>query len=784
MLGGTLLGVAALLTIQPSAAQRLDRLVALAHLDATVRYFNPSVATSAARWDSLFAANVIAIADAPDGTEYGRRIAAMMAALGDTATQGGSPQSTLTYDGFPSSTGTGSRSYSLVWRSAPAPVSYRVELGEGAQVDVRLSSGGGVTGTVTVSPPPTAPEWRARYPSAGYRVLGAMRVWSTMRLFNPYQPLTRESWDEQLRVALAAAEQARDGIEYARTVAAFTARVHDTHVSVGGGDYRFVVPINPVGAQARLIENQLVVTRIVHPSAGEAGLKVGDVVVSVDGEAVAARMARLSPYISASTPQALRFRLQQALMCGSDGAPARLIVRDATGGERALVVPRSPTYYQGGAWKHRAGSVIRMLPGNIGYVDLERLTLGMVDSAFRVLAGTRAIIFDDRGYPLGSAWAIAPRLNVHGDGVIAAKFRRRIVPSPDTTRTTIYEFDQPIPPARGVTKYTGQTAMLIDERALSQAEHTGLFLEAANGTKFIGSPTMGSNGDVTNFMIPGGIVISFTGHDVRHADGRQLQRVGLQPDVAALPTLAGIRAGRDEVLEAAHRFLGGTGEIPPDTVIGAPPVAAPSAPAPEQSAPAAPPSGWRVGSPSPSLVRLTLDSTAAHGGRASGRVEIAAGSAPETSGSAVQVIQADAYRGQRVRLSGWVRTRDAVSVISWVRVEGAPGDTLTALAFSNSADLPITGSVDWRRFEHVLDVAPAARAIAFGVLLSGGGTVWLDDFALEPVDRATPSTNRLAKPTMIPEGAEAQRRIRAGWPTLPSRPLNLDFEQPLGSSHP
>ena len=34
-------------------------------------------------------------------------------------------------------------------------------------------------------------------------------------------------------------------------------------------------------------------------------------------------------------------------------------------------------------------------------------------------------------------------------------------------------------------------------------------------------------------------------------DGRQLQRVGLQPDIVIAPTLAGIRAGKDEVLDRA-----------------------------------------------------------------------------------------------------------------------------------------------------------------------------------------------------------------------------------------
>jgi len=79
--------------------------------------------------------------------------------------------------------------------------------------------------------------------------------------------------------------------------------------------------------------------------------------------------------------------------------------------------------------------------------------------------------------------------------------------------------------------------------------------EAANGTKFIGSRTAGANGDVTRLTVPGGITISFSGQEIRHADGRPLQRVGLIPDLEVKPTITGIRAGRDEVLERALEYV-------------------------------------------------------------------------------------------------------------------------------------------------------------------------------------------------------------------------------------
>ena len=84
---------------------------------------------------------------------------------------------------------------------------------------------------------------------------------------------------------------------------------------------------------------------------------------------------------------------------------------------------------------------------------------------------------------------------------------------------------------------------------------TAKVLKAANNTVFVGSPTAGANGDITNFWVPGGILVGFTGQAVSHPDGRPLQRKGLIPDIEVLPTIDGIRSGEDEVLEKARLYL-------------------------------------------------------------------------------------------------------------------------------------------------------------------------------------------------------------------------------------
>ena len=69
----------------------------------------------------------------------------------------------------------------------------------------------------------------------------------------------------------------------------------------------------------------------------------------------------------------------------------------------------------------------------------------------------------------------------------------------------------------------------------------------------------------------------------------------------------------------------------------------------------------------------------------------------------------------------------------------------------------ITGDTEWTRYEIVLDVPEVATLIAFGVLISGPGDVWIDDLAFDVVDTSVPTTGAQQQPS---------------W-----EPANLDFEK-------
>ena len=410
--------------------------------------------------------------------------------------------------------------------------------------------------SASLAPDSSYPEMK--YPEQPYRVLAAFRIWGVINYFFPYKDLMGEDWDEVLREFIPRMESAADAVQYSLTVAEMTTHIHDCHAGLDSPVLSNYIGSASPPIRVRMIEGQPVITAFLDEEAARAsGAEIGDVILKVDGEDALARLERFAKIRSASTPQWRLYRAATLMIRGPESSQATLTIRDISDQVKELKLPRREAFGQ--VVTERAGEPYRMLPGNIGYADLDRLTVPMVDEMFEKFKDARAIIFDDRTYPRGTAWAIAPRLS-EKDAPIAALFVRRVAMLPDgplgdlTHQSVEHSFYQTIPHT-DKWRYKGKTVMLMDERTLSQAEHTGLFLESANGTKFIGSPTAGADGDVTNFCVPGGFFIYFTGQAVRHADGRQLQRVGLVPDVEVHPTLKGIRAGRDEVLEKALEYL-------------------------------------------------------------------------------------------------------------------------------------------------------------------------------------------------------------------------------------
>ncbi|ULU26366.1 hypothetical protein [Dyella terrae] len=166
---------------------------------------------------------------------------------------------------------------------------------------------------------------------------------------------------------------------------------------------------------------------------------------------------------------------------------------------------------------------------------------------------------------------------------------------------------------------------------------------------------------------------------------------------------------------------------------------------------AAVPKGWFVTGSAASDYDIGTEK----GARVSGSTSVYLRAKEENTGfgSVMQTIDATAYHGKRVRLSGYLRTKGAGKGQLWMRVDGADRKSV---AFDNMELRAPQGDHDWQRYDIVLDVPNDARDIAFGALLQNKGQVWADGLKFEVVGKDVPVTDDAAH-------------------TLPDAPVNLGF---------
>src|SRR5256885_14311236 len=153
------------------------------------------------------------------------------------------------------------------------------------------------------------------------------------------------------------------------------------------------------------------------------------------------------------------------------------------------------------------------------------------------------------------------------------------------------------------------------------------------------------------------------------------------------------------------------------------------------------PTGWQAITDGSGEYTVSADGARRDGGQGFAGATIKANvGSPRGSAMLAQSIRADAYRGKRVRLSGFLKTigvNEGTAVL-FMRVDGE-GVVQTSDYMQNR---PVMLTTDWARQEIVLDVPRTAIGFTFGFLLGGSGQAWLDDVAIDVVSNDVPVTRQ------------------------------------------
>jgi C-terminal processing protease CtpA/Prc len=555
----------------------LENLRALARLYGYVRYFHPSDEAAAADWESFLAAAGERVEGAADSKALAGMLGELFTPLAPSVQvwAGGK-------DDGP--TGVAVEGEQMAWKhhgvdvaSAPSGMqvytSKRVRVGAvgadgvaAAGTSVVKDLGGGVWCRVPVTvgvneSGATVPKaigdavrsarpdwWSANGKDRSARIAGVMVAWNVMEHFYPYFDVSDADWGRVLDDALTRAATDADERAYLVTIQRLVSELDDGHGNVAPLNMARPAPLDAVFDWAG---DELVLVKVGEQT-GQA--KPGDVVTKVAGVPTAEWYKECRGRISAATEQWARWRAcSDHSFFGWSNEPVELTLR-RDGKEFATRIKRRSD--DAPAKEERPVDGSELAPGVV-YFNLDGAEAPAWQKALPKLKEAKGIVLDMRGYPGGAGMLMLRHLTA--TPIQSAKWKVPDSPLPDREGVVYADSGRwNLPPAQPRLGADGQRVVFVtDGRAISYAESCMGIVEAYKLGEIVGGPTAGTNGNINPFTVCGGYYIVWTGMRVIKHDDSRHHGVGIRPTIPVGRTVDGIRAGRDELLDAAVKAAQG-----------------------------------------------------------------------------------------------------------------------------------------------------------------------------------------------------------------------------------
>jgi C-terminal processing protease CtpA/Prc len=381
---------------------------------------------------------------------------------------------------------------------------------------------------------------------ADARIADLIVTWSVLDQFYPYFDVAAADWPGALDRALVDGLDDAVAADHAKTLGRLVAAVEDGH----GNALVAAGPEEALPLRLGWVEDRLVVLGSAVPE-----LARGDVIEAIDGvpaaEALDAEIA-----LRSGSPQWRREIALTLVGRGAPGSSAALRVARAGGAAAEVTVARG----QPPAEEFAHPPLVK-LDGGVWYVDLERSNQADIAAKTAEIAKAPGVVFDLRGYPNGTHAVLQHLMTAPEQDrwMHVARIIRPALPGAPRPEPLWDSMGWDLTPAEP--RITGTAVFLTGGGAISYAESVMGYVEAL-GLPIVGAPTAGTNGNIRRVALPTGSSVIFTGMKVTRHDGTRSHLEGIRPTIPVEPTLAGIRAGHDEVLDRALELIRETASAP------------------------------------------------------------------------------------------------------------------------------------------------------------------------------------------------------------------------------
>jgi carboxyl-terminal processing protease len=380
-------------------------------------------------------------------------------------------------------------------------------------------------------------------------------VWETIR-DRYYDPSFHGiDWRREREEFRPLAAEARSTAEFYAVLRRMVGLLRDAHTRVYAPDEKFDWQhphVISVGLSVREVEGEAVVVRVEDGSEAESkGLRVGDIITSVDGEPALTLFARrLTEQAGSSTVAAARLRAMATLFEGELDTKVMVGWRGSDDKERFASLRRQRL-------DRTALLRVRRVRSQIGVVEFDAFTQTVALDFMRALReklhGVRGLIVDLRNNGGGEAEAMTEIASAFlPTGSSLGRFM-------DRTGRTAFE-----PQTRSAMLFAAEAVALLrvpvviltSEKTSSAAEIFVATVHERNRAVVIGGPTCGCVLAIRRrHTLPDGGALDVSEMDYRTANGKRLEGTGIMPDERVMLDLTDLRARRDRAMERALERL-------------------------------------------------------------------------------------------------------------------------------------------------------------------------------------------------------------------------------------
>ncbi len=401
--------------------------------------------------------------------------------------------------------------------------------------------------------------------SKNQRISGLVQLWSAIKYKCAVLEYTEVDWDKILPEYLVKAEQTKDDEQYYLVLEEMIALVKDNHTDLENipGRKNLCKPniyIEPIEGQYRI-------TGFYDNSNVTEGIKIGDIIVAVDGKPVKQSVDEVKVYICASSEIERIHRALDRMLWRTRGKNVALEVKR---GQKSLdIILSAVVPHQ--RWFNHTPHVFshRLIDEKYGYVRIQNFWDNKITENFELaiqeLKDTKALILDLRDNGGGNerygaqiaGRLVQERIYFHQPVLesVSLKTVQQVIDSKmqDANKLKLRFCISAAP--SGPWQYDKPVVILVNWRTGSAAEGFTMGLKYSGRACVIGERTLGSTGDPYYVELPGGARGRICRNKSNRPDGSRLQGVGIPPDIPVKRTVQGILEDRDEVLEAAMDYI-------------------------------------------------------------------------------------------------------------------------------------------------------------------------------------------------------------------------------------